>query len=111
MELKNEFQSIRDWAKEKGIYEKGDLKTQVLKLHEESGELCKAVLNNDEFELIDAIGDCVVVLTSIAELADKHFNNSVTQRITIENAINTAYMVINKRKGKMINGTFKKDEK
>ena len=111
MELKNEFQSIRDWAKEKGIYEKGDLKTQVLKLHEESGELSKAVLNNNEFEIIDAIGDCVVVLTSIAELANKHFNHSTLHPITIEYAINTAYEVINKRKGKMINGTFKKDEK
>jgi NTP pyrophosphatase (non-canonical NTP hydrolase) len=111
MKLENEFQPIRDWAEEKGIYKKGDLKTQVLKLQEESGELCKAVLNNDEFEIIDAIGDCVVVLTSIAELADKHFKGGAVAPITIEYAINSAYTVINKRKGKMINGTFVKDEK
>lgn len=111
MDLRNEFQPIRDWATEKGIYEKGDLKTQFLKLQEESGELCKAILNNDEFELIDAIGDCVVVLTSIAELADKHFNGGCNGPITIEYAINSAYTVISKRKGKMVNGTFVKDEK
>lgn len=101
MELKNEFQSIRDWAKEKGIYKKGDIKTQYVKLQEEAGELAKAIINNDEEEIIDAIGDCVVVLTSIA-----YFNN-----ITIEECINSAYNIISKRKGKMINGTFKKDEK
>ena len=39
MNLKNEMQPIRNWAEEKGIYKKGDLKTQTLKLIEESGEL------------------------------------------------------------------------
>lgn len=111
MKLINEFEPIREWAEEKGIYEKGDLKTQVLKLHEEAGELSKAVLNNDEFEIIDAIGDCAVVLTSIAELADKHFRGGTVAPITIEYAINSAYTVINKRKGKMVNGTFIKEEK
>ena len=28
MILKNELQPIRDWAKEKGIFDKGDSKTQ-----------------------------------------------------------------------------------
>ena len=70
MKLSNEFQLIRDWAKQKGIYEKGDIKTQYIKLQEEAGELAKAIINNDNDEIIDAIGDCVVVLTSIA-----YFNN------------------------------------
>ena len=47
MKLKNEFEPIRDWAKDKGIYKKGDIKTQTLKLVEEVGELSKAVLNED----------------------------------------------------------------
>jgi len=101
MKLTNEFESIRDWAKEKGIYKKGDPKTQTLKLVEESGELAKAVLNDDQDEVIDAIGDCVVVLTSVAHL----------RGVTIEECINVAYNVIAKRKGKMINGTFVKEEK
>jgi NTP pyrophosphatase (non-canonical NTP hydrolase) len=99
MKLTNEFQSIRDWATQKGIYEKGDAKTQTLKLLEEVGELSKAILNNDNDEIIDAIGDCVVVLTSIAE-----FNN-----YKIEHCINWSYNVIKKRQGKMINGTFVKN--
>ena len=44
MELKNEFQSIRDWAEKKGIYQKGDAKTQCIKLFEEAGELSKSIL-------------------------------------------------------------------
>jgi NTP pyrophosphatase (non-canonical NTP hydrolase) len=106
MNLKNELQPIRNWAKEKGIYEKGDLKTQTLKLIEEAGELSKSVLNNNKEEIIDAIGDCVVVLTSIAKLAEQHFQ----EEITIEECVNIAYNVIAKRKGQMKNGTFVKEK-
>lgn len=100
MELKNEFQPIRDWAEQKGIFQKGDAKTQCIKLFEEAGELSKAILKNDEAEFIDAIGDCVVVLTNLAKL--KGFN--------IEECINSAYSVIAKRTGKMENGTFVKEQ-
>jgi NTP pyrophosphatase (non-canonical NTP hydrolase) len=100
MELKNEFQSIRDWAEQKGIFQKGDPKTQCIKLFEEAGELSKAILKNDEPEFIDAIGDCVVVLTNLAKL--KGYN--------IEDCINSAYNVIAKRTGKMENGTFVKEQ-
>jgi NTP pyrophosphatase (non-canonical NTP hydrolase) len=100
MKLKNEFEPIREWATEKGIYNKGDIKTQYIKLQEEAGELAKAIINNDNEEIIDAIGDCVVVLTSIA-----YFNG-----ITIEECINLAYDVISKRKGQMINGSFVKNK-
>lgn len=100
MNLKNEFKPIRDWAEEKGIYAKGDIKTQYVKLQEEAGELAKAIINNDNAEIIDAIGDCVVVLTSIA-----HFNG-----VTIEDCINEAYSVISKRKGQMVNGSFIKNK-
>ena len=95
------FPAIRDWAKERGIYEKGDSKTQYLKLSEEFGELGKALLNKDRIETIDAIGDMIVVLTNLAHLEDT----------TIENCIEAAYNVIKQRTGKMINGTFVKDEK
>ena len=38
------FQKIRDWAGERGLYTKGDTKTQFCKLMEEAGELGRAVL-------------------------------------------------------------------
>jgi NTP pyrophosphatase (non-canonical NTP hydrolase) len=96
----NKFELIRQWANSKGIYTKGDPKTQTLKLVEESGELAKAILNDNQDEIIDAIGDCVVVLTSIAHM----------RGITIEQCIDEAYNVISKRTGKMNNGTFVKDK-
>lgn len=100
MKLSNEFQTIRDWAKNRGIYEKGDPKTQVIKLFEEAGELSKAILNDDSHEFVDAIGDCVVVLTNLAAL--KGYN--------IEACINSAYNEIANRKGSMKNGTFVKNQ-
>ena len=71
-----DYQLIRDWASEKGIYQNGDVKTQFAKLIEETGELAKAILNKDEEEFIDAIGDCVVVLTNLAELGNKYFDEN-----------------------------------
>lgn len=94
--FRNEFQPIREWAQQRGLYDKGDLKTQVVKLQEEVGELSKAILQQDDPEINDAIGDCVIVLTNLARL-----NNT-----RIEKCINDAYEVIVDRKGKMINGTF-----
>lgn len=99
MQLTNEFEPIRTWARERNLYEKGDPKTQCLKLQEEVGELSKAILKNDAYEFVDAIGDCVVVLTNLAAL----------NGMQIEYCINSAYNVISKRKGKMQNGTFVKD--
>jgi len=93
------FDLIREWALERDLYAKGDPKTQTLKLMEEAGEICRAVLKNDKAEIIDGIGDCVVVLTNLAEL-----NN-----VSIEDCIDAAYDEISNRTGKMVNGTFKKD--
>ena len=94
------FQNIRDWAEERGLYDEGNTHTQYVKLQEEAGELAKALLQDDQKEVIDAIGDIVVVLTNLAHLRGVH----------IETCIAEAYSVIAKRKGKMINGTFVKDE-
>jgi len=95
----SQFDLIREWADERGLYEHGDPKTQSLKLVEEVGEICRAVLKDDIDEVIDGIGDAVVVLTNLAELHD----------VSIEECIASAYGVISKRTGKMVNGTFKKD--
>ena len=94
----NIYDLIRSWASDKGIYKSGDSKTQYLKLMEESGELAEALLKNDETEVIDAIGDMVVVLTNLAKLRGHN----------IEDCIRSAYGVIKDREGNMINGTFVK---
>jgi NTP pyrophosphatase (non-canonical NTP hydrolase) len=94
------FENIRQWAEARGLYDKGNTIIQYVKLQEEAGELAQALLNNDHDEINDAIGDMVVVLTNLAHLHGTH----------IETCIADAYDVISKRKGKMINGTFVKDE-
>ena len=94
------FPAIRSWANDRGLYEKGDVKTQYIKLQEEAGEVARAIIKNDISELKDGIGDMVVVLTNLAHLAG----------LEIEDCIQSAYDVINKRKGSMINGSFVKNE-
>ena len=93
------FDKIRDWAEDRGIYTKGDPKTQYIKLMEEAGEVGRAILKQDYPEIKDGIGDMVVVLTNLAELCGT----------SIEECTEKAYNVISKRTGKMENGTFVKD--
>tara|TARA_R110001592_G_scaffold166239_1_gene401121 strand:- start:1634 stop:2482 length:849 start_codon:yes stop_codon:yes gene_type:complete len=94
------FPAIRSWAHERGLYAKGDVKTQYVKLQEEAGEVARAIIKNDIPELKDGIGDMVVVLTNLAHLAG----------LEIEDCIQSAYDVISKRKGSMVNGSFVKNE-
>jgi NTP pyrophosphatase (non-canonical NTP hydrolase) len=98
LENTNVYDLIRRWASDRGIYQSGDSKTQFVKLQEETGELARAILKNDRDELIDAIGDAVVVLTNLAAL----------EGLNIEDCVQSAYDVIKSRQGKMENGTFVK---
>jgi len=95
-----QFDLIRNWAAERGIYEKGNSHTQYVKLQEEAGELAKALLKNDRPEIVDGIGDMIVVLTNLAYI----------EGLFIEDCIESAYSEILNRKGKMINGTFVKED-
>ena len=94
------FNKIRDWAKDRNLYQKGDSKTQYVKLMEEAGELAQALLKQNKAEIKDAIGDMVIVLANLSEL----------EGFKIEDCIDESFNVISKRTGKMVNGTFVKDE-
>ena len=98
--VNNVFEDIREWARDRGIYDSGDVKTQLIKLYEETGELAQAVLKKNNDDIIDAIGDSVVVLTNLATLAG----------YDIEHCINAAYGEIRNRTGSMVNGTFVKEQ-
>ena len=95
------FENIRAWAQVRGIYDEGNTIIQYVKLQEEAGELAKALLTSDHEEIVDAIGDMVVVLTNLAHL----------EGVEIETCVASAYNQIKNRKGEMINGTFVKDER
>ena len=92
------FDLIRSWAAERGIYKDGNSHTQYVKLIEEAGELAAALLSNHKEEIVDAIGDMVVVLTNLA----------YQEGFQIEDCIDSAYKEIANRTGVMHNGTFVK---
>ena len=90
---------VEQWAKEKGILEKATTMKQAEKTHEEVLELMSAIDDDDTDEIKDAIGDIMVTLIIQAKM----------QGMTIEECLNSAYDVISKRTGKMVDGQFKKD--
>ena len=67
---------------------------------EEAGELAQGLLKKNKEEVKDAIGDMIVVLTNLAAL----------EGFAIEDCIEHAYNEIQNRTGKMVNGTFIKNE-
>jgi len=113
------FDDIRSWASKRGIYHKGDSKTQFVKLCEEVGELARAVNKRDDGEFYDAVGDSIVVLTNLVKLYEQErvyiesLNNKSkfidSEHKQVEDCLLSAYEVIKERTGKMENGTFVKD--
>lgn len=91
---------VLNWAKDKGILEHATPLAQIDKTLEEVLETRNAILNDDREEIIDGFGD--VLVTVIIGCA--------MQGITVEYALETAYNVISKRTGKMVDGQFVKDK-
>ena len=106
---------VLEWASEKGILEKATPLAQAEKTIEEADELIQATtaqslgkeyfLNskgkavNTNEEIKDALGDILVTIIIGAKL----------QGLQLEDCLESAYNVISKRTGKMVNGVFVKD--
>ena len=108
---------VLSWAKEKGILDKATPLAQARKTREEVEELLEAVdaqeldlysftnskgkkVNTVE-EIKDALGDILVTIIIGAEL----------QGLKLEDCLKSAYNIISKRTGTMVDGQFVKDEK
>lgn len=89
---------IEKWATDRNLHNAEPSK-QMLKLMEEVGELSKAVGKDDVLQIVDGIGDIVVVLTILA----------LQYKIKIDFCVETAYEEIKNRKGKVVNGIFVKE--
>jgi NTP pyrophosphatase (non-canonical NTP hydrolase) len=89
------------WATQKGIFENGTYEAQALKTKEEVEELITAIKNNDREEVIDALGDILVTIIIQAEMHE----------LSLVECLESAYNVIAKRTGKMVDGQFVKDAK
>ncbi len=61
---------IQEWAKERGIFDKSTPFDQLLKTHEEVGELIKACYDNDKPAIQDAIGDIMVCLINYCYMVE-----------------------------------------
>jgi NTP pyrophosphatase (non-canonical NTP hydrolase) len=97
----NELESlVIAWATQKAILEKGTPAAQCDKTLEEVYELHEAIKNNDREEIIDALGDILVTIIIQAEM----------QGLKLEDCLQSAYNVISKRKGQMIDGQFVKEK-
>jgi len=92
------FEKIREWGSTRGLYQDGDPATQMLKLIEEVAELGGSIMKQDQHEIINALGDCCVVLTNLGAMYG----------INIEECIQECQEEIGLRQGRMINGTFVK---
>lgn len=95
-----QFEEVRKWAEERGLYTFGDPKTQTIKMMEELGEFSDALLKQDINEMKDALGDMQVVLINLAKICG----------FKLEDCLGIAYLEILSREGKMVDGTFQKDE-
>lgn len=91
--------AVEVWAEDKGILSKATPMAQALKTLEECTELCTAINTNNKPEIVDALGDIMVTLIIQASM----------QGLSLEECLESAYNVINKRTGKMIDGQFVKD--
>ena len=78
---------IQEWAKEREIYEQLTSFDELLKTHEEVGELIKACYNNDKPAIQDAIGDTMVCLINYCYFAKIDFLE-VYGQIKYENSKN-----------------------
>ena len=88
---------IRQWHHDRNLINGSTDKAQLMKLHEEVGELAESIHNATDIR--DDVGDIMVVLV-----------NMVTRNgLTIEDCLEQAYNDIKDRTGKRGDGVFVKD--
>ena len=77
---------IQEWAKERKIYEELTPFDELLKTHEEVGELIKACYDNDKPAIQDAIGDVMITMINYCYFikldAIKHIKQAVDLSVT-----------------------------
>lgn len=100
MKSYNELEAlVLAWADQKGILQNGTPNAQCDKTFEEVEELAEGIENDDREEIIDALGDILVTIIIQAEM----------QGLSLTECLESAYNVIAKRTGKMVDGQFVKD--
>lgn len=91
--------AVQLWAEEKGLLY-GDPSRQLLKVYEEVSETAQAYMRGQRENLVEEIGDILVTVIVFAEQVG----------INPEEALKVAYNKIKDRQGRMVDGTFVKEE-
>lgn len=94
------LKSVITWAYDRNIIGGSQSKDQLAKLIQELGEVSDAICKDDRENLIEEIGDMVVVLAILCEMND----------ITLPECTEVAYNKIKNRRGTMYNGVFIKED-
>lgn len=95
---------VNEWADDRNL-KQADPKIQWMRITEEVGEIRDVLLKPTKFTepqaaLKDAIGDTLVTIIVLAHQLD----------LDVTECLSIAYEEIKNRKGKMVNGTFVKEE-
>lgn len=97
------FESLQDeiiqWAEDRKIISPKNASNQFIKVTEELGEIAEGINKNNREQIKDSLGDIMVTLIILAQ--DLNFD--------LLDCLNSAYRVIQNRKGKTINGVFVKE--
>lgn len=91
---------VIDWGHSRGIMLDSTPMRQFTKAVEEMGELASALLDKDEVEVKDGIGDVTVCMILLAALSGEDIRD-ILEEVLAE---------LNTRQGVMKNGVFVKDE-
>ena len=94
-------EAIIQWANDRNMIKPDRLTglAQLAKVTEELGELSAGINKNDEDKVKDSLGDILVTLIILAQ----------DLNLDLLDCLNSAYRVIQNRKGKTINGVFVKE--
>lgn len=90
---------VLDWGHNRNLITGNTVDRQFTKTFEEVMELKAAIEDDDEMEMIDAIGDTLVTLILLAAIKDWN----------IQDCLQSAYDTIKNRTGKTVDGVFHKD--
>jgi phosphoribosyl-ATP pyrophosphohydrolase len=91
---------VLEWADERNLLHGKNKLKQYTKFGEEANELLRAILNENEEEIVDGIGDTLVTLIILSEQLG----------LDPEGCLERAYQEIKDRKGETVNGEFIKNK-
>ncbi|MDE7522889.1 helix-turn-helix domain-containing protein [Ligilactobacillus salivarius] len=90
---------IIKWANDRKIINPKNVSKQFMKVTEELGEIAEGINKNNREQIKDSLGDIMVTLVILAQ----------DLNLDLLDCLNSAYRVIQDRKGKTINGVFVKE--